>query len=534
MRSRKNAALGFLLMVAAPFGCATATRQGTGDGEGGSKSPTCVTAGCDENASCADADAGPSCTCNEGFEGDGKTCTDIDECANGTAKCDAKATCQNTPGSFTCTCKPGYGGDGKTCAELDECQQAAACDPNATCYDTNGSYTCICKPGFSGDGKTCTDIDECQQGMTACDPHATCTNIPGGYACKCNAGYTGNGKTCNHGDECVGGGGCDPHATCENTADGHMCTCKQGYTGDGKTCADVDECQLGMTDCDANADCQNTAGAYTCTCKAGYIGNGLSCTAAGLGLPGEVNIEAGAISIASTSVTLYLLEPGNRLENPGGEAGDLSGWQNVTNGGSGWAVTSGDVNTHLFGQKGFITSYMLDTRSQLVDLMALGYGQADLDAAPPITVSEWFHGAGPNTADPYYLKVELRAADNTVLASLNPNATTSKASGAWQSATQTFTGYGPGLRYVYFEDGGQDTEFWAGQYGAVMDGASVVVGDVMMRFSNDNVNWSEWQPFAPTATWTLEPGSGMKTVYVQFEDVKGTLWPSVSDTITLL
>ncbi len=149
----------------------------------------------------------------------------------------------------------------------------------------------------------------------------------------------------------------------------------------------------------------------------------------------------------------------------------------------------------------------MDTRSQLLDLTTLGFTQAELDAAPPIGVHEWFQGAGvpANLADTYYLKVELRAADNTVLASLNASATTSTASAAWQASTQTFTGYGAGLRYVYFEDGGQDKEFWAGQYGSAMDGASVVVGAVQVRFSNDNATWSAWQPFTVTA-----PGSSIR------------------------
>jgi len=41
---------------------------------------------------------------------------DIDECATDTAGCDAVAVCTNTPpGAFTCTCPDGYEGDGFTC-----------------------------------------------------------------------------------------------------------------------------------------------------------------------------------------------------------------------------------------------------------------------------------------------------------------------------------------------------------------------------------------------------------------------------------
>ena len=38
---------------------------------------------------------------------------DIDECLS--SPCDSNATCNNTGGSFTCTCVNGYSGDGFQC-----------------------------------------------------------------------------------------------------------------------------------------------------------------------------------------------------------------------------------------------------------------------------------------------------------------------------------------------------------------------------------------------------------------------------------
>ena len=40
---------------------------------------------------------------------------DVDECATGDHDCDENAICENIPGSFSCSCKDGYRGDGKTC-----------------------------------------------------------------------------------------------------------------------------------------------------------------------------------------------------------------------------------------------------------------------------------------------------------------------------------------------------------------------------------------------------------------------------------
>ena len=41
-----------------------------------------------------------------GYEGDGKTCLDIDECQAG--KCHEKSTCSNSIGGYNCTCDHGY------------------------------------------------------------------------------------------------------------------------------------------------------------------------------------------------------------------------------------------------------------------------------------------------------------------------------------------------------------------------------------------------------------------------------------------
>jgi len=41
--------------------------------------------------------------------------SDIDECASNNGGCSAAADCTNIPGSLTCTCIEGYSGDGYDC-----------------------------------------------------------------------------------------------------------------------------------------------------------------------------------------------------------------------------------------------------------------------------------------------------------------------------------------------------------------------------------------------------------------------------------
>ena len=54
-----------------------------------------------------------------------------------------------------------------------------------------------------------------------------------------------------------------------------------------------------------------------------------------------------------------------------------------------------------------------------------------------------------------------------------------------------------------------------------------------MRFSNDGVTFSAYQPYAVTAAWALSGGDGTKTVYAQFRDGDGNVSAVASDAITL-
>ena len=52
---------------------------------------------------------------------------------------------------------------------------------------------------------------------------------------------------------------------------------------------------------------------------------------------------------------------------------------------------------------------------------------------------------------------------------------------------------------------------------------SVSDTNVVMRFSNDNTTWTEWQTYASSAAWTLPTPDGTKTIYVQFKDNAGLI-----------
>jgi parallel beta-helix repeat protein len=57
-------------------------------------------------------------------------------------------------------------------------------------------------------------------------------------------------------------------------------------------------------------------------------------------------------------------------------------------------------------------------------------------------------------------------------------------------------------------------------------------GVAQMRFSNDNVTWSDWEPYATSKSWTLLTGDGLKGVTVQYKDNAGLI-SSYGDSIIL-
>lgn len=73
---------------------------------------------CSANAECIDGVLSYRCNCRPGYQGDGFTCSDMDECSTGTHKCHSRAKCANTIGSYTCRCRPPYSGNGYTCFNI--------------------------------------------------------------------------------------------------------------------------------------------------------------------------------------------------------------------------------------------------------------------------------------------------------------------------------------------------------------------------------------------------------------------------------
>ena len=110
---------------------------------------------------------------------------DINECELEIDPCNSNANCTDTDGSFSCTCKEGFEGDGLNCTGI-------IISILQSKHNSTQNYV-MCWMVLQ---HLVADIPECERGLDDCDPNATCINTIGSYDCMCNMGFTGDGFTC--------------------------------------------------------------------------------------------------------------------------------------------------------------------------------------------------------------------------------------------------------------------------------------------------------------------------------------------------
>ena len=156
------------------------------------------------------------------------------------------------------------------------------------------------------------------------------------------------------------------------------------------------------------------------------------------------------------------LAPANLLHNPS----ELSSW---------------NVNSyHDFELTGppearqFRTSYHWGQRQQTIDLLALGFTASQLDSGelPILAEGTYREVACP---DEYYLKVELLDQNQAVLMTQDSGIRVHDGECDWtyseygETVHHRFDNYPSGVRYIRWEDGGKDREYWSGHFGAILE-----------------------------------------------------------------
>ncbi|XP_072266562.1 uncharacterized protein [Pyxicephalus adspersus] len=218
--------------------------------------------------------------------------------------CHENADCVSSNTTFTCRCRPGFTGDGKNCSDINECQSLTAC-PSAKyeCINSLGSFKCSCRYK-SVDDSECGDS----------------TNPPGWNIFNCTLtwltwNFTGNISKLNnatfqkyarqyektlenllslgfqnkfhslHFKEAQNGKSFEyrinvssdtPHWFVKD----YLARVQSYYEIDTSSVEDVDECVTMENNCSNTSLCDNTYGGYRCVCNASMKLEGDNCVSA--------------------------------------------------------------------------------------------------------------------------------------------------------------------------------------------------------------------------------------------------------------
>ncbi|XP_040286399.1 F-box only protein 44-like [Bufo bufo] len=177
----------------------------------------------------------------------------------------------------------------------------------------------------------------------------------------------------------------------------------------------------------------------------------------------------------------------NLLRNPCAMEG-FKFWNIEQNGGDWWATedlpgTHGQDFPNDEVTKYFVTSYGPCKKSQLINLKKIGYDEKLMDLVQPdIVIRDWY-AARHDCGCQYEVLIKLLSEKKKPVKVFNPDPVMIEqwSDAQWHQMTHTFSNYGPGVRYVYFQHGGQDTQFWAGWYGVRVTNSSITIEPENLR-----------------------------------------------------
>uniref|UniRef100_A0A8C5QFD3 F-box protein 2 n=1 Tax=Leptobrachium leishanense TaxID=445787 RepID=A0A8C5QFD3_9ANUR len=181
--------------------------------------------------------------------------------------------------------------------------------------------------------------------------------------------------------------------------------------------------------------------------------------------------------------TVYFLKKRkkNLIKNPCGEEG-FEFWDEIQNEGDGWNIEElpGDCGMEFPTegvQKYYASSFEWCSKSQLIDLLQEGYCEELMDVEQPhIMINDWY-AARSDAGCLYELCVQLLSDTRDVMTEYKSEIITipQDTDGGWNQLSHTFSGYGPGVRFIRFQHGGQDAVYWKGWFGVRVTNSSVTI-----------------------------------------------------------
>ncbi|XP_016089823.1 F-box only protein 6-like [Sinocyclocheilus grahami] len=197
-------------------------------------------------------------------------------------------------------------------------------------------------------------------------------------------------------------------------------------------------------------------------------------THGGMGWSG-IRVTNSSVEICPAAERLQCTKS-NLLKNPSAQDG-LRGWKIVCSGGDCWVIGENRKPIPDSVTRSFATSYGLCLKQQLIDLNKEGYSDTFMDQVQPhIKISDWYAPCF-DCGSEYQICVELLDQKKTPIKTFQPEKVifSFRNSQPWCETSHVFKNYGPGVRFVRFTHGGNDTQYWAGHYGIRVTNSSVVI-----------------------------------------------------------
>ncbi|XP_056128438.1 uncharacterized protein si:ch73-105b23.6 isoform X2 [Rhinichthys klamathensis goyatoka] len=193
--------------------------------------------------------------------------------------CHEMADCTSTGYNYTCKCKPGYAGNGKECSDIDECLNPSAC-PNAKfeCVNMPGSVRCLCRY------QNTTDTDGCGESANPTGWNVFNVSMDWGNQ-ESGQGLSQLEKILSLGfqnkfynasaiapDSALAGGLSEYRINVSSDTPhwyvmDYLSRVRQFYGIRSAYVEDLDECKTNEAPCSKTSQCVNTYGGYRCVCN---------------------------------------------------------------------------------------------------------------------------------------------------------------------------------------------------------------------------------------------------------------------------